>query len=202
MALHVGMSIPDPDGDYRSPVLNRLGRLSEPDMAGRSSSRRMWRPARERSPSDATLLDLGERRLKDLQGAERISQLLHPELPTDFPPLATLDRRPHNLPVQPPRCWAGGDIRTIRQLLERRDGSSRLVTLTGPGGIGKTRLAMQPAAELVDVFNHGAFWVELPPLTDPALVPAAIAGVLGVAEEGGRPVMESLPSTCASGSCC
>ena len=119
-------------------------------------------------PPLATLLDLGERRLKDLQGAERISQLLHPELPTDFPPLLTLDRRPHNLPVQAtPLLGREEELRALRQLLERRDGGSRLVTLTGPGGIGKTRLALQVAAELVDVFSHGAFWVESPPSPTP-----------------------------------
>ena len=194
MAVHVGEVDPSPDGDYRSPLLNRLGRLLGVGHGGQILlSQETVTRLRDALPPEASLRDLGERRLKDLHGAERIWQLLHPGLPTDFPPLATLDRRPHNLPVQTtPLLGRESAVQAIRQLLERRDDGARLVTLLGPGGIGKTRLALQVAAETIDVFNHGAFWVELATVTDAALVPAAIAQVLGVTEDGGHSPVEGL----------
>jgi predicted ATPase len=192
MALHVGDVAPDVDGDYRSPVLNRLGRLLSTGHGGQVLlSQAIFELARDTLPDGVDMRDLGERRLKDLYRPERIHQLLHPALPSDFPPLATLDRRPHNLPVQPtPLVGREAEITAIRRQLEQRD--IRLVTLTGPGGIGKTRLGLQVAAELVDVFNHGVLFVPLSAVTDPALVPSAIAQALGVQEEGGQPLVAQL----------
>ena len=192
MALHAGDVVPDADGDYRSPVLNRLGRLLGVGHGGQVLlSQAVFELARDTLPGGVEVRDLGERRLKDLYRPERIHQLLHPALPVDFPPLATLDRRPHNLPVQPtPLVGREAEITAIQRLLEQRH--IRLVTLTGPGGIGKTRLGLQAAAELVDVFNHGVFFVPLAAVIDPALVPSAIAQALGVQEEGGQPLVAQL----------
>jgi class 3 adenylate cyclase len=192
MALHVGDVAPSPDGDYRSPLLNRLGRLLGAGHGGQVLlSQGAFELARDTLPDGVEVRDLGERRLKDLYRPERVHQLLHPALPSEFPPLATLDRRPHNLPIQPtPLIGREAAVASIRGVLALRE--ARLVTLTGPGGIGKTRLGLQAAAELVDVFNHGAFFVPLAAIRDPALVPSAIAQALGVTEEAGRPVIDSV----------
>ncbi|MGH7428711.1 MAG: ATP-binding protein, partial [Candidatus Methylomirabilaceae bacterium] len=140
-------------------------------------------------PAGASLRDLGQCRLKDLQLPERIFQLLHPDLPADFPPLRSLDTLPTNLPVQL-SSFIGRqqEITQIKQLLT----GSRLVTLVGPGGMGKTRLALQAAADLVDTFHDGVWLVELAALADPALVPQAVAAVLEVREQPGRALTETL----------
>ena len=192
MALHAGDVDPAPDGDYRSPVLNRLGRLLGAGHGGQVLlSQAVFELARDTLPDGVTVRDLGERRLKDLYRPEHVHQLLHPALPADFPPLATLDRRPHNLPIQPtPLIGREADVAAIRELLEQRD--IRLVTLTGPGGIGKTRLGLQLAAELIDTFNHGVFFVPLATIADANLVPSAIAQALGVQEESGRPIIDNV----------
>ena len=146
---------------------------------------------RDHLTEGASLLDLGEHRLKDLARPERVYQLVADDLAADFPPVTSLDARPHNLPVHP-TVVLGREVETgdVRRLLLRVD--VRLVTLTGPGGIGKTRLSLQVAAELIDHVADGAFLVELAPITDPALIPSAVAQVLGVRDMGNRPVLEGL----------
>ncbi|HEX6608320.1 MAG TPA: AAA family ATPase, partial [Chloroflexia bacterium] len=137
------------------------------------------------------LLDLEERRLKDLIRPERIWQVLVDGLPTDFPPLRTLDARPNNLPAQP-NVFIGREaqIAAVIALLRRPD--VRLLTLIGPGGTGKTRLALQVAAELLDEFADGVWFVDLAPLTDPALVAGSIAGVFSLQESAARSAQEVL----------
>jgi predicted ATPase/class 3 adenylate cyclase len=116
--------------------------------------------------------DLGDHRLKDLTAPERLYQLGD----SDFPPLKSLNRT--NLPVAAtPLIGRASELSELQELLL---GPARLVTITGPGGIGKTRLALQAAAELVDEFRDGTFWVSLAPLRDPTLVPTAIAQALGI----------------------
>jgi predicted ATPase/class 3 adenylate cyclase len=135
------------------------------------------------------LRDLGGHRLKDLAVPEHLYQLDIGELPKDFPELRSLDARPNNLPAQLTSfIGRDGEIAAITELLE----GVRLVTLTGPGGIGKTRLALQVAARRLDRHPDGVFIVELGSITDPALVPAAIAAVLAVREAPGRPIPELL----------
>jgi hypothetical protein len=103
----------------------------------------------ESLPAEARLRDLGEHRLKDLSQPEHIYQLLHPALASDFPPLATLSRRPNNLPTQTSEFLGReAQLAAIRDLLDAS--RVRLLTLTGPGGIGKTRLALQGAADQID----------------------------------------------------
>jgi predicted ATPase/class 3 adenylate cyclase len=139
----------------------------------------------------ASLRNVGAHRLKDLQHAEQLYQLVLPGLPSDFPPLKTLDARPNNLPVQPTGLLGREQVLAAACTLLRRE-NVRLVTLTGPGGIGKTRLAIQIAAELVDDFPDGVWFVRLSRLTDPALVIPTVAQTLGLKEQGSQPIAETL----------
>jgi len=192
MALHVGAVDPDLDGDYRSPVLNRLGRLLGAGHGGQVLlSQAVMELVRGQLPVGAGVVDLGAHRLKDLLEPERIWQLMHPDLPSDFSPLVTLDVRPHNLPLQPtPFIGREHEIATVVDLLRRDD--VRLVTLTGPGGTGKTRLSLQVASEVVEDYPDGVWFVPLAPLTDPAFVPSAISTALGVREASDSSLVDAL----------
>jgi predicted ATPase/class 3 adenylate cyclase len=191
MALHTG----EADlraGDYYGPAVNRCARLR---AAGHGAQVLLSAAAADRVrghlPSGIELRDLGERRLKDLIAPERIFQLLHPDLPGEFPPLLTLDARPNNLPAQPNPLLGREQEAAAASALLRTDGV-RLVTLIGPGGTGKTRLGLQVAADLIDDFENGVFLVDLAPITDPNLVLSTIAQALGVRETGGTPLEDSL----------
>jgi predicted ATPase/class 3 adenylate cyclase len=138
-------------------------------------------------PGGVTLRELGAHRLKDLQRPERLVQLVVEGLPADFPPLQTLDRHAHNLPIQPtPLLGREREVAEVVALLGQAD--VRVVTLTGPGGVGKTRLALQVAAELVEAFADGVWFVRLSRLADPALVLPTIAQTLGLREAGSVPI--------------
>ena len=140
-------------------------------------------------PEGASLRLLGAYRLKDLQRPEEIYQLVISGLPADFPPLKSLDLHPNNLPLQLTSfIGRAGEIALVEAALER----SRLVTLTGPGGAGKTRLALQVGAELLDRYPDGIWFVELAPLSSPALVPQAVAAALKLPENPNLPLMETL----------
>lgn len=186
MALHTGAVDPDPDGDYRSPVLNRLGRLLGAGHGGQVLLSTVTAElVRDHLPAKASIKDLGDQRLKDLYRPERVYQLGGRGLAADFPPLRTLDARPNNLKTQPTMLIGREqETATLRALLAREE--VRLVTLTGPGGTGKTRLGLQVAADLLDHFEDGVCVVELAALSDPDLVPGTIATTLGVQETGDR----------------
>ncbi len=142
-------------------------------------------------PEGVSLRDLGEHRLKDLQRPERLFQLVISGLPADFPPLKTLENRPSNLPTQAtPFIGREKEMATVRDLLCRED--VRLLTLTGVGGTGKTRLALQVAAELCDLFTDGAYFVNLAPISDPEFVVPTIAQALSIREVAGQPLLEHL----------
>jgi len=142
-------------------------------------------------PEGVGLRDLGEHRLKDLQQPERIFQLVIPDLRSEFPAIRTLETRPNNLPAQAtPLIGREREIEAARALLLRE--GVRLVTLTGPPGIGKTRLGLQLAAELLDHFPDGVFFVGLAPISDPSLVASVIAQTLDTREAGGRPAFQLL----------
>ncbi len=192
MALHTGAVDPDGDGDYRSPVLNRLGRLlGAAHGAQVLISQATMELARDQLPPGTTLVDLGELRLKDLSRPERIWQLAHPNIREDFPPLHTLDARPNNLPPQMTQfIGREDDVDAVQVLLRRPD--VRLVTLTGPGGIGKTRLSLQVAAAELDRFEQGVYQVQLDTITDAQLVPAAIAQALRLQDTGDAPMVDKL----------
>ena len=142
-------------------------------------------------PEGVSLRDLGEYRLKDLQRPSRLYQLVIADLPADFPPLKTLDSRPHNLPVQFTQLIGREqEVATVQDLLQSED--VRLVTLTGPGGTGKTRLGLQVAAELCDLFTDGVYFVNLAPISDPNIVVPTIAQTLSIREVTSRSLPERL----------
>jgi hypothetical protein len=137
MALHAG-AVDLQDGDYVGACLNRLGRLLAATHGGQVVvSQATYDLVLDALPAGVTLRDLGEHRLRDLARAERVFQVRHPALPADFPPLRSLDALPHNLPLQL-TSFVGRerDVVEVASLL----GAHRLVTLTGVGGTGKTRL--------------------------------------------------------------
>ncbi len=140
-------------------------------------------------PPDTVLRDLGEHRLRDLARPLHIFQVIAPDLPTEFPALRSLDTLPNNLPRQI-TSFIGREreMAEVKRLLS----STVLLTLTGTGGSGKTRLALQVAADRLDGFPDGVWVVELAPLADPALVPRAVASAFGILEGSGRPVTEAL----------
>jgi predicted ATPase len=142
----------------------------------------------EALPAGAGLVDLGPHRLKDFEEPQPIHQLAVDGLPSEFPPLRTLDV-PTNLPLEL-TTFVGreGELARIEDLL----GTARLVTLTGAGGSGKTRLALRAASGVLDRFPDGVFFVELAPIREVELVPGAIASTIGSRELGPRPVMEVL----------
>ncbi len=140
-------------------------------------------------PKDTSLRDLGEHRLKDLTLSQRLFQVMHPHLPSAFPPLRSLGALPNNLPIQL-TSFIGREreIAQVKGFLS----TTRLLTLTGAGGVGKTRLAFQVAAEVLGDFPDGAWVVDLAPLRDPGLVPYAVASVMSVSEQPDRMLTNTL----------
>src|SRR5918998_285197 len=199
MALHVGEATPDATGDYHQvPALNRLSRLLAVAHGGQILLSDATRSLIDDAPlPSVTLFDLGDYRLRDLLEPERIWQALAPGLQSSFPPPRTLERHETNLPMQlTTLVGREAEIAHVSSMIERE--GARLVTLTGPGGTGKTRLALAVAAEALDSFPDGVWFVDLSPLTDPALVLPAIASVLGVRDPGGQSLMHALEAFLAS----
>ena len=191
MALHTGAT-EERDGDYFGPPVNRVARLLSAGHGGQVLlSLPTQELVRDRLPADTQLRDLGERRLKDLSRPERVFQLTAPYLPPEFPPLRTLESYPNNLPLQPtPLIGRESEVEEVCQRL--RSPEVKFLTLTGPGGTGKTRVALQAAAELTDEYEDGVFFVALASIADPALVAPTIARALGLTESGAQPPEELL----------
>jgi predicted ATPase/DNA-binding SARP family transcriptional activator len=191
MGVHTCEAQPTPEG-YVGIGVHRAARICAAGHGGQVLVSQTTRELLAEDPlEDADLKDLGPHRLKDLTQAERLYQLLAAGLETEFPPLDTLESRPTNLPVQP-TSFVGreDDLAEVRRRLLRDD--VRLLTLTGAGGTGKTRLALQAAADLLEQFPAGAFFVGLAPVGDPEQVVPAIAQALGVKESGGRTTADAL----------
>ena len=179
-------------GDYYGPALNRAARLISIGYGGQTLlSTTTADLVRDQLPVGASLRDLGEHRLKDLVRSEHVYQLIHPDLPADFPPLKSLNAFPNNLPVQPtPFIGRQAEVKAGKDLLMREN--VRLVTLTGPGGTGKTRLALQAAADLINRFEDGVYFVDLAPIREPESVLAVIARTVGLRETSDRPLLDKL----------
>src|SRR5215218_6668758 len=183
MALHAGEAIPDDRGDYLAAPLNRLSRLLSSGYGGQILlSQTVQQLTRGALPAGAELRDLGEHRLRDLLEPERVYQLLHPDLAATFQTLRTLASRPNNLPLQPtPFLGREQEVQQVVDLLHRP--AVRFLTLTGPGGTGKTRLALQAAAELLDDFPDGFYFPPLGELGDPTPTQPTTATTLGFGKD-------------------
>jgi len=189
MALHTGAA-QERDGDYFGSCVNRAARLMSIGHGGQVLLSEVTQGlVKDNLPQGASLKELGWHRLKDLQEAEQVFQLLHPGLPAEFPALTSLNSLPNNLPRQL-TSFIGREkeLKDVKQLLT----SSPLVTLAGTGGSGKTRLALQVAAEVLEDYPQGVWLVELAALSDPSLVEQTVATSLGLREAPGQPLMQTL----------
>lgn len=189
MGLHTGEPIKAADG-YVGLDVHRAARICQAGWGGQILLTRMTRELiAEDLTREFSLRDLGEHRLKDLLRPERIYQLLPPGLPADFPPLRSLDSLPNNLPRQL-TSFIGREreMDEVKRLLV----SSSVLTVTGSGGCGKTRLTLQAAADLIETYRDGVWLVELAPLSNPSLVPQEVVSALHVREQPGRPIIDTL----------
>ncbi len=191
IGVHTGEVQLRDEGNYAGPTINRTARLRDLGHGGQTLlSGTSADLLADRLPAGAWLTDLGTHALRDLPRPERVMQLCHPDLRNEFPPLRTSKAVvSQNLPVQL-TSFVGRDteLTQVRELMAE----NRVVTLTGAGGVGKTRLAVQVAAELADEFGDGLWYVDLGPITDPALVPIAVARALGLPDQPGRSTMDTL----------
>ncbi len=189
MGLHTGES-QERAGDYYGPEVNRAARVMGVAYGGQILVSEATAAFLHTSPPPGiTLAPLGEHRLRGLAMPERISQLCHPSLPFEFPPLKSLSTYRHNLPVQV-STFVGRhkELSDVRRLLKE----TRLLTLLGPGGTGKTRLMLEAAEEVIEAFADGVWLVELAQLTDPDLIAERVAAALTVQEQPGRAMLDSL----------
>jgi predicted ATPase/class 3 adenylate cyclase len=189
--IHWGIGELDADGSYVGHDVHRAARVASAASGGQVLLSEAAADLAARSlPGGVRLRSLGAHRLKDLQ-PERIEQLVVDGLQEEFPPIRSLDARPNNLPVQlTPFVGRERELDELRALLE----TSRLVTLTGPGGTGKSRLALQLAAAVADRFPDGTWFVPLAAVSDPSLVPGAIAAAIGIGEDPARSRLDVIAS--------
>jgi predicted ATPase/class 3 adenylate cyclase/DNA-binding CsgD family transcriptional regulator len=191
IGLHTGEVQLRDESNYAGPTINRTARLRDLGHGGQTLlSGATEAMVIDRLPADAWLTDLGTHPLRDLPRPERVVQLCHPDLANEFPPLrvtkATVSQR---LPAQF-TSFVGrkAELTQVRELLA----DNRLVTVTGAGGAGKTRLAVQVAGQLAGEFSGGIWYVDLAPITDPELVPTTAARALGLPDQPGRSTMDTL----------
>ncbi len=185
MAVHTGQALQH-DGDYFGPTVNRVARLMSIAHGGQillslSAASGMDGPL----PDGVTLRDLGSHRLRDLKQAESTFQVVADGLRLQFPALASLDIHPNNLPSQL-SSFVGRERELTR--LRWQLGQHRVVTVTGPGGVGKTRLALQVAADAVQDFPDGVYFIALAPISAGELVGQALASTLGISEVPTEPI--------------
>jgi predicted ATPase/class 3 adenylate cyclase len=187
--LHRGI-VEHRDGDYFGSTVNRAARIMSAAHGGQILlSEAVADSVRDRLPAQVWLRDLGRVRLRDLSTPECVYQAVHPQLRVEFPALRSLETTPNNLTPQP-TTFIGRDkeLGELQHLLA----TTRLLTLTGAGGCGKTRLALQLAADSLESFPDGAWLIELAPLSNPDLVPRTMATVLGLEEQPGKAITATL----------
>jgi class 3 adenylate cyclase len=187
------------DGDFFGNPVNRAARIMNAAHGGQVlASQVVAELTCNHLAPGVSLRDLGVVRLRDLSTPERVFQVAHPALRQDFPPLRSLEATPNNLPHQVTSFFGRErELDDIRSLVKK----TRLLTLLGAGGIGKTRLSLQAAAESMDEYPDGIWFVQLAALTDPRVVPQAVALALGAKEEAGRQVIEALMDHCKDRRC-
>ena len=189
MALHAG-DAEERDGDYFGPTVNRVARLL---ATGHGGQMLLTGIAADlvggHLPPDVSLRSLGTHRLKDLERPEHVFQIVAPDLPATFSPLRSLEATPNNLPHQR-TSFIGReeDLEHVGSLLH----SAALVTIIGTGGVGKTRLALQAAADALDGAEDGAWFVDFAPIDDPHLIESTILSALGVKQDDDRPALDVL----------
>jgi len=189
MGLHTGVT-EQRDNDYYGQEVNRAARIQ---AAGHPQqiliSQSVYERVKQDLPGGATLLDLGLHGLKDLDNPEPLWQIVHPDLPATFPPPNTQSHWPNNLPLQTSR-FIGRETQIVQGVNLLKEGTC--LTLVGAGGCGKTRLALQIAAEVLPAFPNGVWMAELAAVTEPSLVAPTVASVLGLREEPGKTVTQTL----------
>ena len=179
------------EGNYIGPTINRTARLRDLAHGGQTVLSGATEPlVVDQLPPDVSLTDLGTHPLRDLPRPERVVQLCHPDLRNEFPALRTAKALvSHNLPVELTNfIGRQAEIKSLRDVL----GANRLITLTGAGGAGKTRLAVHVAADLAGEFDDGVCYVDLAPITHPDVVPVTAARALGLPDQPGRSTMDTL----------
>ena len=191
IGIHTGKAEIQDDGEYQGYLsMSRVHRLMSAAHGGQVLiSLATEELVRDDLSENVSLRDMGEKRLKDLIRSEHIYQLVISNLPVDFPPIKTLDAYHHNLPAQM-TSFIGREkeMAEIKQAINEH----RLVTLTGSGGTGKTRLSLQVSADLLDQFRDGVWFIELAPLTNPDLIPQTILSIFGIREQPGRTALQTL----------
>jgi len=197
MGIHTGEPQTSSEG-YVGPDVHRAARICAAAHGGQVLLSQATQVLIEVPRLDrATLHDLGEHALKDISARMHLYELVIEGLPSDFPPIRTLDAHPTNLPPLP-TALIGREQEVARIVAALQSDGRRLITLTGPGGTGKTRLALKVADELLEDFSDGVFVVDLSAVTDAPLVVAQIAAALSLKESGGRGLQETLHDYLAS----
>jgi predicted ATPase/class 3 adenylate cyclase len=191
MGLHSGRA-EERDADYFGPTVNRVARLMSIGHGGQVLvSAAVVDALHAALPAEATLIDLGLRRLKDLTQPEHVWQLTTAGLPREFPPLNSLDEQANNLPIQLTSLFGREqDVEDVKTLLGRH----RLLTISGSGGVGKTRLALQAGADLLDRYPDGVWFADLAPVSDQALVASVVASVIGMTQRADQRVDKAIPN--------
>src|SRR6516164_1234737 len=191
IGVHTGEVQLRDEGNYAGPTINRTARLRDLAHGGQTVlSGATEDMVVDRLPAGAWLTDLGTHPLRDLPRPERVVQLCHPDLRNEFPPLRTTSTvASHNLPVQLTSfVGRGAQMTDLEKLLV----DNRLVTLTGAGGAGKTRLSVEVAARIAAEFGDSVWYVDLAPVTHPAIVPVAVARALGLPDQPGRSTIDTM----------
>jgi class 3 adenylate cyclase len=191
IGMHTGEVQLRDEGNYAGPTINRIARLRDLAHGGQTVlSGATEDMVVDRLPAGAWLTDLGTHPLRDLPRPERVVQLCHPDLVNEFPALRTAKAVvSQNFPVQLTNfVGRGAQMTDLEKLLV----DNRLVTLTGAGGAGKTRLGVEIAARIGGEFGDGVWYVDLAPITHPGLVPVTVARALGLPDQPGRSTMDTL----------
>jgi predicted ATPase/class 3 adenylate cyclase len=191
IGVHTGEVQLRDEGNYAGPSINRTARLRDLAHGGQTVLSGVTEAlVLDGLPQDVWLTDLGTHHLRGVHRPERVVQLCHPDLCNEFPPLrATTDVVSRHLPAQLTNfVGREAEMHDVRELLA----ANRLMTLTGAGGAGKTRLAVQVATQMAGEFDNGVWWVDLAPITDPDLLPAVVARAFGLPDQPGLSTMDTL----------